>query len=63
MTPLLSEVDDLVRTKFALQEDLCEYILNTIRYNVVGGKMIRGLFAVYSTYSLCEEWNNEMKEQ
>lgn len=63
MTPLLSHVDELVQTKFALQNDLREYILNTIRYNVVGGKMIRGLFAVYSTYALCNEWNEEMKEQ
>ena len=38
-------------------------MLEMVRYNVLGGKMIRGLFSVYSVYAMSGEWNDRMKEQ
>ena len=38
-------------------------MLEMVRYNVLGGKMIRGLFSVYSAYAMSGEWNDKMKEQ
>lgn len=37
--------------------------MEMVRYNVLGGKMIRGLFSVYSVYAMSEEWNDKIKEQ
>lgn len=48
---------------FHIPEELRNNIIEMIKYNAVGGKMIRGLFSVYSTYVLCETWDSVMKEQ
>jgi geranylgeranyl pyrophosphate synthase len=43
----------------ALRSDLCEMI----RYNALGGKMVRGLFTVYCTYAMSEVWDENIKKQ
>lgn len=50
-------------SEYTIPTELQSNILLMIRYNVMGGKMIRGLFSVYSTYYLCDEWNEKIKEQ
>ena len=49
--------------QFNIPDVLRENIISMIQYNAVGGKMIRGLFAVYSTYLLCDKWDTATKEQ
>lgn len=63
MKPLLAQIEAILKDEFTIPDELCDYVLEIIRYNVVGGKMIRGLFAVYTAYAMCGEWNEEMKEQ
>ena len=43
--------------------ELRNNVIKMIQYNVVGGKMIRGLFSVYSAYVSCSKWDDSLKEQ
>lgn len=63
LTILLQKVRVLLSEEFSIPESIEENIIHMIEYTVEGGKMIRGLFTVYSVYLLCDSWNEEMKEQ
>ena len=58
-----AKIMTILTDQFHIPSVLRENIIKMIQYNAVGGKMIRGLFAVYSTYLLCEEWDTTTKEQ
>lgn len=60
---LLDRIDRILTNDFHIPEELCANVLEMVRYNVLGGKMIRGLFSVYSAYAMSGEWNDRVKEQ
>ena len=60
---LLRDVEEILDSTISVPHELKQDIIKMIEYNCVGGKMIRGLFAVYSAYAMCNEWNEEMKKR
>ena len=60
---LLRDVEEILDSTIRAPYELKQDIIKMIEYNCVGGKMIRGLFAVYSAYAMCSEWNEEMKKR
>lgn len=60
---LLRDVEEILDSTISVPPELKQDIIKMIEYNCVGGKMIRGLFAVYSAYAMCNEWNEEMKKR
>ena len=60
---LEGKIRNILSDDFHIPESLRLNIIEMVKYNAVGGKMIRGLFSVYSTYVLCETWDTAMKEQ
>lgn len=60
---LLRDVDEILDATVVIPSELKQDILEMIEYNCVGGKMIRGLFVVYSTYAMCKEWDEETKKR
>ena len=60
---LLDRIERILTNDFSIPEELRANMLEMVRYNVLGGKMIRGLFSVYSAYAMSREWDDKMKEQ
>ena len=60
---LLRDVEEILDSTIRAPYELKQDIIKMIEYNCGGGKMIRGLFAVYSAYAVCSEWNEEMKKR
>ena len=59
---LLKDVEEILDETIVVPQELKQDIINMIEYNCVGGKMIRGLFTVYSAYAMCNEWNEKTKQ-
>ena len=57
------KIDSILVHEYSIPEELRNNLIKMIQYNVVGGKMIRGLFSVYSAYVSCKQWDNHLKEQ
>lgn len=57
------KVNTILKRDFCIPEEIRNNIIEMIKYNAVGGKMIRGLFAVYSSFVLCDNWDMQMKEE
>ncbi|KAK8818867.1 hypothetical protein WA577_002108 [Blastocystis sp. JDR] len=60
---LLDRIERILTNDFSIPEELRANVLEMVRYNVLGGKMIRGLFSVYSAYAMSGEWDDKRKEQ
>lgn len=60
---MVGRVERLLADSFHLPAEQKDAVLEMIRYNVLGGKMIRGLFSVYSAYAMSEAWDTTTKEQ
>ena len=60
---LLDRIERILINDFSIPEELRANVLEMVRYNVLGGKMIRGLFSVYSAYAMSGEWDDKRKEQ
>lgn len=56
-------MNTILKRDFCIPEEIRNNIIEMIKYNAVGGKMIRGLFAVYSSFVLCDNWDMQMKEE
>ena len=51
---MVGRVERLLADSFHLPAEQKDAVLEMIRYNVLGGKMIRGLLSVYSAYAMSE---------
>lgn len=60
---MVGRVERLLADSFHLPVEQKDAVLEMIRYNVLGGKMIRGLFSVYSAYAMSETWDTTTKER
>lgn len=53
----------ILDTEFQIPSKIKDAVIEMIEYNVVGGKMIRGLFAVYTTYATSSVWDEQRKKE
>lgn len=60
---LKSDVYTILDTEFQIPSKIKDAVIEMIEYNVVGGKMIRGLFAVYTTYAASSVWDEQRKKE
>lgn len=60
---MVGRVERLLADSFLLPVEQKDAVLEMIRYNVLGGKMIRGLLSVYSAYAMSEAWDTTTKER
>lgn len=60
---LKSDVHTILDTEFHIPTEIRDAVIEMIEYNVVGGKMIRGLFAVYMAYAASSVWDEQRKKE
>ena len=60
---LKSDVNTILDTEFHISAEIKTAVIEMIEYNVVGGKMIRGLFAVYTAYAMSSVWDEQRKKE